>query len=214
VATTDLTVGRNVWLERVAPFGAFIWVIWLLVGFFTSDDYDDTPASLVAYAEGDEANIIGMLVLAIATPLLLGTFFAGLLSRFAAVEPMLRAMVVIGGTVFISLMTVAMILWSAPLVDDDFNEQTAPSYMILDDAGWVMIGTAGVGMAVAIFGASLAAMRHRWIPLWAGVVSLVLGVLALATVAAVGIFAWCAWLLAAGVVLLLGARSRREVGER
>ena len=58
-----------------------------------------------------------------------------------------------------------------------------------------------------ILGVSLAALELRLVPKWAGWLSLALGVVSLATIAAVGIFAWTVWLLAAGIYLLV-ARER------
>lgn len=67
----------------------------------------------------------------------------------------------------------------------------------------MLLGLGGVSIAVMIIAVSLVALAGRWVPVWAGWISLVLGVVALATIVAVGIFAWAALLLAAGVVLLL-----------
>jgi hypothetical protein len=201
---------RTDWLERLAPIGGLVFAVWLLIGFFTSGDYDDTPADLVAHAERDETNLLVMLLLALATPLLIGSFVAGLMARMRSAESSLRALTLIGGTLFAALLTVGLILWSAPLLDDDLNETSAAAYLALDDAGWVLLGAAGVGIALMIVAVSLAALRYGWVPKWAGWVSLLLGVVSFFTVAGVGFFAWIAWLIAAGLYLLLRG-DRREV---
>jgi hypothetical protein len=200
---------RAGWLERLAPIGGIVFAIWLLFGFFTSDDYDDTPADVVRYADADETNILAMLLLALVTPLLLGPLVAALARRVPAVEATWRALTVIGGTVFITLMTVALTIWSAPLQDDSLDETSASAYLVFDDAGWVMIGAAGIGMGLMIVAVSLAALRYGWAPKWAAWLSLALGVVSFFTVMAVGIFAWSAWLIVAGLYLLLRA-DRRE----
>lgn len=194
---------RSPLLERLAPLAGIVFAVWILIGFFTSDDYGDTPASVVEYAEGDPFNLWLMAVLGMATPALMGWFVAGLASRIPMTEGFLRAAVVVGGTAFTALITVGFLIWTAPLLDDSLDESTASVYLALDDFGWVTIGTAGVAMGVMIIAASLAALRLRWVPAWAGWLSLALGVVAFASVAAVGLFAWLAWLIAAGVLLLL-----------
>jgi hypothetical protein len=203
VATLDSTSYRPSWLERFAPLGGIVFAVWVLVGFFTSDDYEDTPQSIVAYADADETNIYLMAVLGLATPLLMGWFVAGLAARLRAAEPIYRTLVVVGGTVFISLITVGITIWSAPLIDDTLSEDTASTYLLLDDFGWVIIGTAGVAMGVLIIAASLAALRLGWVPAWLGWVSVAFGVVAFASVAAIGLFAWLAWVIVAGVLMVI-----------
>ena len=63
---------------------------------------------------------------------------------------------------------------------------------------------AGISIGVMIIAVSLAALDLGLVPKWAGWVSVLLGVVSLATIVAVGIFAWTAWLIAAGIFLLLG----------
>jgi hypothetical protein len=212
VATLDSTPYSPSWLERLAPLAGIILAVWVLVGFFTSDDYEDTPASVVAYADADEKNLWLMAVLGLATPLLLGWFVAGLASRLRTADSMFRAMVVFGGAVATALITVGVTIWSAPLLDDTLDESTAATYLLLDDFGWVIIGAGGVAMGIMIIGASLAALQLGWVPKWLGWLSVAFGVVAFASVAAVGLFAWLAWLIVAGVLMLvrggLGSPSR------
>jgi hypothetical protein len=203
VATVDPTPYRQTWLERFAPLGGIIFAIWVLVGFFTSDDYEDTPESIVAYADADETNLWLMAALGLATPLLLGWVVVGLASRLRAADSMFRTMVVFGGAVATALIAVGITIWSAPLLDDTLSESTASTYLLLDDFGWVIIGTGGVAMGVMIIGASLAALQLGWVPKWLGWLSVAFGVLAFASVAAVGLFAWLAWLIVAGVLMLV-----------
>lgn len=212
MATLDSTSYRPTWLERFAPLGGIVFAVWVLVGFFTSDDYEDTPASVVAYADADETNLWLMALLGLATPLLLGWFVAGLAARLRTADPIFRALVVFGGAVATALIAVGVTIWSAPLLDDTLNETTASTYLLLDDFGWVIIGTGGVAMGMMIIGASLAALRLGWVPAWLGWLSVAFGVVAFASVAAVGLFAWLAWLIVAGVLMLFrGDRSTRSV---
>ena len=43
---TRLSLG---WLERFAPLGGLVFAVWMLIGFFTIYDYDDTPESVLSY---------------------------------------------------------------------------------------------------------------------------------------------------------------------
>jgi hypothetical protein len=208
VSTLDSTSYRPSWLERFAPLGGIIFAVWVLVGFFTSDDYDDTPQSVIAYADSDETNLWLMAALGLATPLLVGWFVAGLAARLRAADPLLRTLVVVGGSVFIALVSVGVTIWSAPLLDDSLDETSAATYLLLDDFGWVIIGAGGVAMGVLIVAASLAALRLGWVPSWLGWLSVAFGVVAFASVAAVGLFAWIAWLIIAGTLMLVRGGSR------
>jgi hypothetical protein len=198
---------RRSWFERFSPLAGLVFAACVLVGFFTSDDYGDTAASVVQYADEDSANIWLMAILGLATPALIGWFVAGLAARIPATEAFLRALVLVGGTVFIALVTVGFTIWTAPLLDDSLSESTANVYLALDDFGWITIGAGGVGMGVMIIGASLAALRLGWGPAWIGWLSLALGVIAFASVAAIGLFAWLAWLVLASVFMLVRERA-------
>jgi hypothetical protein len=69
----------------------------------------------------------------------------------------------------------------------------------------VLLGLAGISIGTMIVGVSLAALELGLVPKWAAWASLALGVVSLATIVAVGIFAWALWLLAAGAFLLFAA---------
>jgi hypothetical protein len=60
-----------------------------------------------------------------------------------------------------------------------------------------------------ILAVSIAPIRERSVPTWVGIVSLLLGVLSFATVAAVGLFAWLLWLIGAALLMLFGRGADR-----
>ena len=204
MSTIDPAPGRAGWLERLAPLGALIVAVWFLIGIITGDDYEDTPESVLAYAESDETSIIALQILALALPLLIGWFLYGLLSRFALAESALRSLTAIGGALFIAFMTTGFTVWSGPLLDDSLTDVGAETYLALDDAGWLLLGAGSVSIGVMILAVSIAALRLRAIPTWLGVVSIVLGVIAFAGVAAIGHIAWVVWLIGASVLMLFG----------
>ncbi len=201
--TTETTPSQGGLLGRFAPLGGLIFAIWLLVGFLMSSDYEDTAQSVIAYADGEQTQLIAMQVLALVTPLLLGWFLYGLLVRLPVVEGTLRALTVIGGTLFITFFTIAFTLWFAPLLDESLTEVGAEAYLAFDDVGWVLLGASGIAAGVMILAVSAIALRHRLVPAWAGWLSVALGVLSLATVMFVGMFAWIAWFIVTGVVLVV-----------
>ena len=199
---------RAGWIDRAGAVGAIVFAVGLLVSFFTSADYGETAESVIAYANEDEWQLWWSQILALAMPLLVGLLVAALAGRLVLPgQETLRAATVIGGTLFIAFVATGLTLWSAPLLSaDELTPAGAESYLAFDDAGWVLLGLGGVGAGLMIIAVSLAALDGRWLPAWAGWVSLLLGVVALATIVAVGIFAWAAWLLLAGLVLLLRPR--------
>ena len=145
-----------------------------------------------------------LLFLALATPILIGFFVAVLAAKLRPLDdPVPRALTVLGGTGFIVFFTTAMTFWSAPLLEnDEITTAAAESYLLFDDFGWVLLGASGICAGLMIIGVSLAAMRLRWGPPWLAWVSLVLGVLSFGTIAFLGMFAWIAWFILAGALML------------
>ena len=199
--TTRRTGG---WLARIAPVGPIIFALWLLIGFLSSGDTGDTPEELIAYAEGNETELVAMLFLGIATPLLIGPFLAAVAAKMGALGDLLpRALTLVGGTVFIVFFAITMLFWSAPLIENgDLTTESARSYLLFDDFGWFTLGTSGVGAGLMIIGVSLAGRSLGWMPPWLFWVGIALGLASFATIAFLGMFAWLAWLFAAGALLL------------
>lgn len=189
----------------VGGIGAIAIPLALLFSFFSSDDdYDNTAAGLIGYAKGHETDLWVQQITALATPLLIGFFIASLWARLRAATDAYRGLTVIGGTLFIAFFTMGLTLWAAPLLSaDELTDAAAEAYLGYDDVGWVLIALGGISIGAMIIGASLAALELGIIPKWAGWVSIALGVISLATVVAIGIFAWTLWLIAAGCYVLL-----------
>ena len=199
---------RAGWIHTLGAIGAILLPLAILFSFFTSDDSGDTAAELIAYAKDNESDAWVLQVIALTAPLLIGAFVASLRVRLRAANAAYQALTVIGGTLFVAFLGVGLTLWAAPLLSpDELTTAGADAYLAFDDVGWVLLGMGGVSIGAMIIGVSLAALELGLLPKWAGWVSLLLGVVSLATIVAVGIFAWAAWLLAAGLFLLL-ARDR------
>ena len=196
---------RADWVRTLGAIGAILFPLAVLFSFFTSEDSGDTATELIAYAEDSSADLWFMQIVALLVPLLIGLFVASLWVRLRLANEVYRALTVIGGTLFIAFLSTGLTLWAAPLLSsDELTNAGAEAYLTFDDAGWVLLGLAGVSVGMMIIGVSLAALEHGWVPKWAGWVSLALGVVSLATFVAVGFFAWAIWLIAAGCFLLFG----------
>ena len=199
---------RAGWIHTLGAIGAILLPLAILFSFFTSDDSGDTAAELIAYAKDHTTDAWVLQIIALTAPLLIGAFVASLRVRLRAANAAYQALTVIGGTLFVAFLGVGLTLWAAPLLSpDELTTAGADAYLAFDDVGWVLLGMGGISIGAMIIGVSLAALELGLVPKWAGWVSVLLGVVSLATIVAVGIFAWAAWLLAAGLFLLL-ARDR------
>jgi hypothetical protein len=196
---------RAGWIHTLGAIGAILLPLALLVSFFTSSDSGDTATELIAYAKDNESEVWLLQIMALVAPLLIGMFVASLRVRLRPANEAYQALTVIGGILFVAFLGVGLTLWAAPLLSpDELTTAGADAYLAFDDAGWVLLGMAGISIGVMIVAVSLAALDLGLVPTWAGWLSVLLGVVSLATIVAVGIFAWALWLIAAGIFLLLG----------
>jgi hypothetical protein len=97
------------------------------------------------------------------------------------------------------------------LAPDELSSAAAEAYLAYDDAGWVMLGLGGVSIGVMIIGVSLASLELGMLPRWAGWLGVAFGVVSFATITAIGIFAWTAWLIIAGVLMLVPRQGSAPV---
>lgn len=204
------------WLERWSPLGGLLFVALTLFSFLSpsGDGPGDTAEEVVSYANEKSGWNDLALIFALISLILLGWFVSGLYARLRRVEVGgLSVMALVGGVAFTVLFFTAITIWTAPLTELD-NEtaslQTAQAetYLAIDDVGWVLLGGSGIGAGLMIIAASLVALRARSVPAWAGWIGVALGVISLATIAFVGIFAWLAWLLIASVGMLIPSVKR------
>ena len=200
---------RGRWIHPAGAVGAILIALAMLYSFLTASDSGETAADLIAFAKDNQGEIWTTQLIALAAPMLIGLFVASLWMRLRGASEGYRALVLLGGTLFVAFLATGLTLWSAPLFETDaLSVNAAEAYLAFDDAGWVLLGLSGVSIGAMIVGASLAALELGWLPKWAGWVGVALGVLSLATVMAIGFFAWAIWLIAAGVwTLWRGTRS-------
>jgi hypothetical protein len=205
----DVGTGDRSWLERWSPFAGLLFVAgWIFTFISLGDDSGDTAAELVRYAEDRQGRLIAAQIVVLLFVVVLSWFVAGLAARVRRIAGATETMVVaIAGAAFAVLNVVALTVWFAPLLDLESDSARAAiqaeAYLMFDDFGWVLLGASGVAAGVMAITASLAALRSASVPTWLGALGILAGVVSLATVAFVGIFAWLAWILVASIVLLM-----------
>jgi len=93
--------------------------------------------------------------------------------------------------------------------DDTYHHQVLPGlFHEANDHSYVLHATGGAGASAMIIAASLAALRPRAVPSWAGWLGIVAGILALASIAFFPQAAIAIWVLI--VSGLLFARGNRD----
>ncbi len=210
---TGISITRQGWTKLLPPLAGLGLVAGLIMLMVSpaSDDTGESPAEVVAYASSHEGWNIAILLFGLASVALGGMFVAGLHARLRTVATEIESgLVLIGGMAFTLCFAFCWIIWMAPLADMPGDSARALSqaeaYLGYDDVGWFLLGAAGVGAALMIVPASLAAIRAG-VPAWLGWLGVVAGIASLGTVAFLGMFAWLAWIAVASIVLLVARRA-------
>jgi hypothetical protein len=208
-------------LARWATLGGVAYVLLFIVGVIVMDsgapDFDAPPAEVIKYY-GDSGNRDqialgwGLILLSVFGFL----WFLGALRQFVRridAEGLLTTLVTVGGAVYASLTLAGAGLQAGILTmsDDTYRDQVFPGLIhAARDASYVIHSSGGVGAAVFIVGASLAASRARLVPGWAGVVGVIIGVLAIASIFFFPQILIAIWILVASVLLFMAAPGPRE----
>ena len=88
--------------------------------------------------------------------------------------------------------------------DDTFQHRVFPELIhAADDVSWVMHATGAAALGAMIIAASLAFMRARVWPRWAGWLGVVVGILALASIAFFPQFLFLLWILIVSLVMFM-----------
>jgi hypothetical protein len=207
------------WIVRWSPVGGLVFVVGAVILAFTPalEGPGDTPAEVVAFAEDNEFWAATLTIFSLASLLLLGWFVAGLAVRLREAGASAEAAVALaGGVTFVVLSFVAFTIFTAPqfgITEDDNSSaeklSIASTFLNIDDIGWVVLGGSGVGAGLMAIAASLGALRTRSAPAWASWIGVFLGVLALATIAFVGVFGWLLWIGLTSLGMLFYRRPRQ-----
>jgi hypothetical protein len=204
-------------LVRWAALGGLAYVVLFVVGiiliFNGEPDSGSAPAKIVAYysdsGHRDRINI-GWLLAGLG---LVGfLWFVGALRqtirRLEGDDGLLSTLTMIGGTVYaaLSLAAIAVNTGIRTMSDDTYHHQVFPGLIhAADDAGWVLHASGGAGAATMIVAASLAGMRARAVPAWAGWLGVVAGILSLGLVVFFPWFVLAIWVLVVSIGMFVRA---------
>ena len=193
-----------------------LFIIGLLLLFQGSPSGDDSPADFVSYfGDSGHRDRISFSWILVGFGLLFFLFFVASLrqtvSRFD--DGILTTLTALGGGIYAALALAAVALDTAvrTMSDDTYQHQVYPELIhAADDASYVMHATGGAALGVMILAASIAFIRSNVVPKWAGWLGVVVGVLALATIAFLPAIVWLLWILIVAIVLFWKGGSSRE----
>jgi hypothetical protein len=210
----------NAGLQRWAALGGVAYVVLFVIGtiltFAGSPDTSSAPAKIIAYysdsGHRDRVNIgwvLGGLGL---------FFFLWFLSalrqgvrRLEADDGFLTGLTTIGGVVYATLSLAALAVDDGirTMSDDTYHHTVYPGLIhAADDVSWVLHASGGAGVAAMIIAASLAALRARAVPTWAGWLGILAGILGLLLIVFFPWFVVAIWILVASIGMFL--RAGRE----
>jgi hypothetical protein len=192
-------------LARWASLGGVLYVVLFVIGvivmFSGEPNSDSSPAKVIAYysksSHRDKINI-GWIIAGLGVFFFL--WFLGALRqtirRLEGGDGFLTTVTTIGGAIYATLAFAALALNAGirTMSDDTFHHTVYPGLIhAADDASYMMHATGGAGASAMIFAATIAGMRARAIPGWAGWLGILAGLLALFSIiffpqAAIGIW--------------------------
>jgi hypothetical protein len=211
-------------LARWASLGGVLYVVLFVIGvillYSGSPDSSSSPARIIAYysssSHRDKINF-GWIVAGLGIFFFLW-FLAALrqtIRRLEGGDGFLTALTTIGGSIYAALAFVALALnvGVRTMSDDTFHHTVYPGLIhAADDASYMIHATGSAGAGAMIIAASVAAMRARSVPTWAGWLGIVAGILGIFSIlfftqAAVGI-----WILVVSGGMFLRGMSGSETG--
>jgi hypothetical protein len=188
----------------------------VILTFGNSPDSGSAPAKIIAYysdsGHRDRMNI-GWALGALGV-----FFFLWFLSalrqgvrRLEADDGFLTGLTAIGGVVYatLSLAALAVDAGIRTMSDDTYHHTVYPGLIhAADDVSWVLHASGGAGVGAMIIAASLAALRARAVPTWAGWLGILAGILGLLLIVFFPWFVVAIWILVASIGMFL--RAGRE----
>ncbi|HEX9599287.1 MAG TPA: hypothetical protein VF963_07910 [Gaiellaceae bacterium] len=211
---------RNV--ARWAVLGGLVYVVLFVIGtillFNGAPSGDSTPAKLIQwYSDSGHRGRIHVGWILIGLSILFLLWFIGALRRAVSVvdgEGILTGMVSLGGGVYaaLALASVALSDGVRTMSDDTYQHRVFPELIhAADDATWILHATGAAALGVMIIAASLAFMWGAVWPKWAGWLGVVVGILALASIAFFPQFLFLLWILVVSLWMFLRPHSPRPV---
>ena len=207
-------------LARWASLGGILYVVLFIIGvilmFDGEPDTSSSPAKVIAYysksSHRDKISI-GWVITGLSIFFFLW-FLAALrrtVRRLEGEDGFLTALTTIGGTIYAALAFAAIAVEAGirTMSDDTYHHTVYPGLIhAADDVGWVLHATGGAGASAMILAATIAGMRARAVPTWAGWLGILAGILALGLII---FFPWAAlgiWVLVvSGGMFIRGMRG-------
>jgi hypothetical protein len=215
--STIATPRSSAGLTRWAALGGVAYVVLFVIGviliFGDSPDSGSAPAKIIAYYSdsGNRLSInIGWLLTALG--LLFFLWFVAALRqtvrRLEGDDGLLTTLTTIGGTVYVTLAlaAVALEVGVRTMSDDTFQHQVFPALIhAADDAGWMFQASSGAGAGTMIIAASLAGLRARAVPGWAGWLGVAAGIVSLGLLLFFPWFVLAVWVLVVSIGIFVRA---------
>jgi len=201
---------RNV--ARWAALGGFLYVVLFVVGtialFSGAPSGDASPGKVIQWysvsGHRDRVNL-GWILGGLGVFFLLW-FIAALRRAVSAVDGdgILTGVVALGGGVYAAVAFAAIALNAGirTMSDDTYQHRVFPELIhAADDAGYVMHATGAAALGAMIIASSLAFLWARVWPTWAGWLGVVVGILAIASIAFFPQFLYLAWILVVSLLM-------------
>jgi hypothetical protein len=206
---------RRPGLAQWAGLAGIVYVVLFVIGAILSygggqPDTGSAPDELISYY-GDSGHrdkiLLGWILV------LLGVFFllwfvAGLRQAVGRLDGngLLAVLTTIGGAVYAALALAAVSVNAAikTMSDDTFQDTVYPELIhAADDTAYVLHSAGGIGAGAMMIAASLAALRARVLPAWAGWLGILLGIAAVFSIFFFPQIGIAIWLVVAGVIHFL-----------
>jgi hypothetical protein len=211
-------------LARWASLGGVLYVVLFVIGvilmFSGEPDSDSSPAKVIAYySKGSHRDkiSIGWVVAGLGIFFFLW-FLAALrqtIRRLEGGDGFLTGLTTIGGAIYATLAFAAVALNAGvrTMSDDTFHHTVYPGLIhAADDASYMLHATGGAGAAAMIIAATVAGMRARAIPGWAGWLGILAGILALFSIIFFPQAAIAIWILVVSGGMFMRGMSAGETG--
>ena len=219
--STIATPRSSAGLIRWAMLGGVAYVVLFVVGVILlvsgSPDSSSAPGKIIAYysdsGHRDKVNF-GWLLTGLSIFFFL--WFLGALRRairgLEGDDGLLTAVTTIGGTIYgaMTLAAVAVETGIRTMSDDTYHHAVYPGLIhAADDVGWLLHASGGAGLGAMIIAASLAALRARAVPSWAGWLGVAAGILSLGLLIFFPWFVAAIWILVVSIGMFVrGGRNR------
>jgi len=205
-----VAVARPRSVARWAALGGVLYVVLFVIGtillFSGAPSGDSAPAKVIKwYSDSGHRDRINVAWILLGLSILFLLWFIGALRRAVSDvdgEGILTGVVSLGGGVYaaLTLASVALSDGIRTMSDDTYQHRVFPELIhAADDVTWVIHASGAAALGVMIIAASLVFMWGAVWPKWAGWLGVVVGILALASIAFFPQFLFLLWILVVSV---------------